>query len=108
MKISPIITSTLITAIALWFVALYDVWPIADCSMGMMKLPFMLGMVPPITGVLSLPTFLMLSWCEKNGISNKLLQTGMALLVQMPLSFIVAALVTPIEGGTIWHCMFGG
>ena len=107
MKISPIITSTLITAMALWFVALYDVLPLGGCSMGIMKLPFMLGIVPPITGVVTLPTFYILSVCEKKGISNKLAQTVMALLFHLPLSFAIAILVTPIEGGMMWRCMFG-
>ena len=107
MKISPIIASTLITVLALCFVALYEVWPLSGCSMGIMKLPFMLGIVPPITGVLTLPAYFVLFLCEKRGINNKLVQTFFALSIQLPLSALIAALVTPIDNGMMWQCIVG-
>ena len=92
---------------ALWLVALYEFVPMSNCSMGMMKLPFMLGIVPPITGVLTLPTFFLLAFFETKNLSNKLVQTLLALVIQLPLSFVIAALVTPIDGGMMWECMLG-
>ena len=105
MKISPIILSMLISILVLSLLALYETGPLTGCSMGIMKLPFILGIVPPVTGVVSLPTFFALSMCDKYGIRNKLAQTFVALLIHLPLSFTIAALVTPIEGGMMWRCV---
>lgn len=76
--------------------------------MGLMRLPFMLGIVPPVTGVLSLPTFYALSICEKQGIDNQLVQALVALVIQMPLAFVITALVTPLGDGQLWDCVVAG
>ncbi|MBX2820705.1 MAG: hypothetical protein KTR29_13520 [Rhodothermaceae bacterium] len=108
MKISPIITSTLISAFVLWIFALYEIGPFSGCSMGIMRLPFILGIVPPVTGVLSLPAYIIMIVSERRGIKNKLLQTLMGVLVQLPLSFIITVFVTPLEEQPLWECIFGG
>ena len=105
MKVSPIIFSTLLTAVILWFFALFEVGPLSGCAMGIMRLPFMLGIVPPVTGVLSLPTYYALTLCEKQGIDNQLLQALVALIIQMPLAFLITTLVTPLEDGRLWDCV---
>ncbi|MEM8487229.1 MAG: hypothetical protein AAF564_16875 [Bacteroidota bacterium] len=107
MKVSPIIFSTLLTALILWFFAIFEVGPLTGCSMGIMRLPFMLGIVPPVTGVLSLPTYFALTLCDKYGIENQLAQAMVALLIQMPLAFVITALVTPLEDGQLWDCVVG-
>jgi hypothetical protein len=107
MKISPIILSTLLTAVIMWFFALYEVGPLSGCQMGLMLLPFMLGIVPPITGVLSLPTYLILILFERKGLTNQLAQTFIALIFQLQLSFVIAALVTPIENDMMWRGVIG-
>ncbi len=68
----------------------------------------MLGIVPPVTGVLSLPTYYALTVCEKQGIRNQLLQALVAILIQLPLAFIITTLVTPLENGQLWTCVMGG
>lgn len=108
MRVSPIIFSTLLTAMVLWFFAIFEVGPLAGCSMGLMRLPFMLGIVPPVTGVLSLPTYYVLTLCEKYGIENQLLQAFVALFIQLPLAFTITTLVTPLEEGLLWDCVMGG
>ncbi len=89
----------------LWFFAIFEVGPLAGCSMGIMRLPFMLGIVPPVTGVLSLPTYYALTICEKHGIENQLVQAFVSLVIQMPLAFLITALVTPLEDGQLWDCI---
>ena len=100
--------STLISAFVLWIFALYEFGPFAGCPMGIMRLPFILGIVPPVTGVFSLMAYLIMILSERRGIKNKLLQTFMGVLVQLPLSFIVAVFVTPLEQQPLWECIFGG
>ena len=73
--------------------------------MGIMRLPFMLGIVPPVTGVLSLPTYYALTICEKQGINNQLIQALVAFLIQMPLALVITAFVTPLEEGRLWDCV---
>lgn len=107
MKISPIITSTLICAFVLWVFALYEMGPFSGCSMGIMRLPFIFGIVPPVTGVLSLPAYLVMIISERRGITNKLVQTFIGVLVQLPLSFFTAVFVTPLETQPLWECIFG-
>lgn len=107
MKISPIILSTLLTTMIMWLFALYEIGPLSGCEMGIMRLPFMLGIVPPITGVVCLPTFLVIMLCKKHGVGNPLAQAFIALLFQLPISFVIAALVTPIENGMMWRCVLG-
>ena len=108
MKVSPIIFSTLLTALILWFIAMFEVGPLAGCSMGLMRFPFMLGIVPPVTGVLSLPTFYVLTLCAKQGIRNQLIQAFVALSIQLPLAFLITTLVTPLEDGRLWTCVMQG
>ncbi len=105
MKVSPIIFSTLLTALILWVFAMFEVGPLTGCSMGIMRIPFMLGIVPPVTGVLSLPTYYALTICEKQGIDNQLVQAFVALIIQMPLAFVITTLVTPLENGLLWDCV---
>ncbi len=106
MKISPIITSTLISALVLWILALYETGPFAGCSMGIMRLPFMLGIVPPVTGVSSLPAYLVMALSAKRGITNKLLQTLIGVSIQLPLAFVASIFVTPLENELLWRCIF--
>ena len=106
MKISPIITSTLICAMVLWIMALYETGPFNGCSMGIMRLPFMLGIVPPVTGVLSLPAYMAMTLSEKRGLKNELLQTLVGVVIQLPLSFLAAIFVTPLEDRLLWECIF--
>ena len=108
MKVSPIIFSTLLTALILWFFAMFEMGPFSGCEMGIMRFPFMLGIVPPVTGVLSLPTYYALILCEKQGINNQLAQALVALIIQLPLAFVITTLVTPLNDGQLWDCVFRG
>ena len=75
--------------------------------MGIMRLPFMLGIVPPVTGVLSLPAYLVMTLLEKRGLNNELVQTLIGVTVQLPLSFLTAVLVTPLDDKLLWQCIIG-
>ena len=107
MKVSPIIFSTLLTTFILWVFAMFEIGPLSGCAMGIMRLPYMLGIVPPVTGVLSLPTYYVLTICENRGIENQLTQAFVAVVIQLPLSFIISALVTPLNEGLLWSCVVG-
>ncbi|MEZ4703137.1 MAG: hypothetical protein R2834_22610 [Rhodothermales bacterium] len=106
MKISPIITSTLLTLVVIWFLALYGGGPLSDCKMGIMRFPYILGIVPPIAGVLTLPIFFVMSLCDRFGIHNAVGRTAIALVLQLPITFLISVLVTPIDDGMMWRCVF--
>ncbi len=106
MKISPIITSTLLSLVVIWLCALYEVGPLQSCAMGIMRFPYILGVVPPIAGVLTLPIFFLMNLCDRLGIRNNMFRTAIALVIQLPLTFLISAFVTPIDDGMMWRCVF--
>lgn len=106
MKISPIITSTLITLGVIWFLALSGMGPMQACEMGIMRFPYVLGVVPPIAGVLTLPIFYVMSRLDKRQFHNNLARTAIALVLQLPATFLISILVTPIDDGMMWRCVF--
>jgi hypothetical protein len=107
MKISPLIASTLLSLGVIWIFALYQTGPLQGCEMGIMRFPYILGIVPPVAGVLTLPIFFVMNLCERWGVENEVARTAIALVIQLPATFLISALVTPIDDGMMWRCVFG-
>ena len=91
----------------MWYWAWYGAGPLDGCDLGLMLWPYMLGIVPPVAGVLAIPAHFLMLLLGRQGLKNWFIKTCLALLLQLPLLLLVAISVTPLETGSMWSCAFG-